>query len=67
MAFDKTPMVACFRRGLALNQTEMAELLGMDRAHLSRIESGQRQLTDKLALRFAALRNRARAAVEGEQ
>lgn len=49
-----------FRTGLLLNQQEMADYLEIDRAHLSRIETGNRKMTDKVATRFILLRSIAR-------
>ena len=52
-----------FRVGLALSQERMAELLGVDRAHLSRLERGERNLTGEQTIRFNLLRSFAREAV----
>ncbi len=52
-----------FRNGLALSQERMAKLLGVDRAHLSRLERGERRLTGEQTIRFNLLRSFAREAV----
>jgi transcriptional regulator with XRE-family HTH domain len=52
-----------FRAGLALTQSGMARLLGVDRAHLSRLERGERRLTGEQTIRFNLLRNLAREAI----
>lgn len=52
-----------FRVGLGLNQSGMARLLGVDRAHLSRLERGERRLTGEQTIRFNLLRSFAREAI----
>lgn len=52
-----------FRTGLALSQQRMADLLGVERAHLSRLERGERTLTGEQTIRFNLLRSFAREAV----
>ena len=47
------------RKLAGLSQQELARALGIDRAHLSRIESGQSPLTRDLELRFSELIRRA--------
>ena len=56
-----------FRVGLGLNQSGMARLLGVDRAHLSRLERGERNLTGEQSIRFNVLRSLAREAILRER
>lgn len=52
-----------FRLGIGVSQNELASLLQIDRAHLSRLETGGREMTDRVAERFTALRLRVRDAL----
>ena len=49
-----------FRSALALTQEQMALLLGVNRAHLSRLETGDRKMTGEQTIRFNVLRQLAR-------
>lgn len=42
-----------FRKALMLTQQQMANVLGVDRAHLSRIERGERAMQPMHMVRFA--------------
>jgi transcriptional regulator with XRE-family HTH domain len=59
----ETELLAAFRATLDLSQEEMADALGIERSHLSRIEGGKRSCTPAIKRALASMIDRARTAV----